>query len=283
MDSTTTEHRERSADYEVAVVGAGQAGLAIGYLLGRQGRRIVILDRASSVGAAWRERWESLTLFTPRCYDSLPGLPFPGDPEGYGPRRGDRLPRAVRRDSSSRSRSRARCDGSRPRTAASCSTWTVGHSPRSRSSSPPARSRCRSCPSSQPGSRPTSCTCTARATGARRRARGEVLVVGGGNTGFQIAKELSATRRAPVDRVSRQMPAATVPRPRPLLVADDVPLFRTTVESRLGQRLRHRDTLIGSSPRELRRRYGSSSGRGRSTRPVAPSASRTGPSSKSTR
>src|SRR5205823_7940931 len=61
----------------------GQAGLAIGYFLGRQGRRFVILDRASSIGAAWRERWESLTLFPPRRYSALPGLPFPGDPDGY--------------------------------------------------------------------------------------------------------------------------------------------------------------------------------------------------------
>ena len=74
---------ESAADYEVVVVGAGQAGLAIGYFLAQRGRRFVILDAADSVAAAWRERWDSLTLFTPRRYDSLPGLPFPGDPEGY--------------------------------------------------------------------------------------------------------------------------------------------------------------------------------------------------------
>jgi cation diffusion facilitator CzcD-associated flavoprotein CzcO len=78
----TTEQSARE-HYEVVVVGAGQAGLAIGYFLARQGRRFVILDRAGSVGAAWRERWESLTLFTPRRYNSLSGLPFPGDPDGY--------------------------------------------------------------------------------------------------------------------------------------------------------------------------------------------------------
>src|SRR5205085_1602815 len=47
------------------------------------GRRFVILDAAELIGAAWRTRWESLTLFTPRRYSGLPGLPFPGDPEGY--------------------------------------------------------------------------------------------------------------------------------------------------------------------------------------------------------
>src|SRR5215212_2356866 len=87
MGSTATgEPRPRSQsldDVEVAIIGAGQAGLAMGYFLRRQGRRFVILDRADSVGSAWRERWESLTLFTPRRYSGLPGLPFAGDPEGY--------------------------------------------------------------------------------------------------------------------------------------------------------------------------------------------------------
>ena len=68
---------------EVVVVGAGQAGLAIGYHLARQGQTFVIFDRADSIGAAWRSRWDSLVLFTPRRYSGLPGLPFPGDPDGY--------------------------------------------------------------------------------------------------------------------------------------------------------------------------------------------------------
>ena len=57
---------QRTADHEVAVVGGGQAGLTMGYYLDRHGRRFVILERGSSVASAWRERWESLTLFTPR-------------------------------------------------------------------------------------------------------------------------------------------------------------------------------------------------------------------------
>ena len=65
------------------MIGAGQAGLAMGYFLRRQGRRFVIFERADSIGSAWRERWESLTLFTPRRYSALPGLPFPGEPDGY--------------------------------------------------------------------------------------------------------------------------------------------------------------------------------------------------------
>ena len=50
---------------DVAVVGGGQAGLAIGHYLREQGCRFVILERASELAPAWRERWDSLTLFTP--------------------------------------------------------------------------------------------------------------------------------------------------------------------------------------------------------------------------
>src|SRR4051794_26644234 len=75
--------RER---FDVVVIGAGQAGLAVGYFLARAGRRFLIVDGADSIAAAWRGRWDSLTLFTPRRYDSLPGLAFAGDPDGY-PRR----------------------------------------------------------------------------------------------------------------------------------------------------------------------------------------------------
>ena len=68
-----------SERYDVAVVGGGQAGLAIGYHLRQQGRRFVILEAADRPAAVWRERWDSLRLFTPVRYDSLPGLAFPGD------------------------------------------------------------------------------------------------------------------------------------------------------------------------------------------------------------
>src|SRR4051812_2849947 len=68
---------------DTVIIGGGQAGLALGQHLQRAGRRFVILDAADRVGDSWRHRWDSLTLFTPRRYDALPGMPFPGDPEGY--------------------------------------------------------------------------------------------------------------------------------------------------------------------------------------------------------
>lgn len=60
------------------VVGGSQAGLAVGYHLGRRGLPCVILDQNERIGGAWRKRWDSLRLFTPVRYCHLPGMPFPG-------------------------------------------------------------------------------------------------------------------------------------------------------------------------------------------------------------
>jgi len=59
------------------IVGAGQAGLSVGYHLGRRGLPFVILDANERIGDSWRKRWDSLRLFTPARYDGLAGMPFP--------------------------------------------------------------------------------------------------------------------------------------------------------------------------------------------------------------
>ncbi|MBA9078850.1 flavin-containing monooxygenase [Rufibacter quisquiliarum] len=62
--------------YEVIVIGAGQAGLAMGYYLHLQRRDFLMLEAAPQVGQSWRERYDSLQLFTPAPYCHLPGFPL---------------------------------------------------------------------------------------------------------------------------------------------------------------------------------------------------------------
>jgi putative flavoprotein involved in K+ transport len=62
---------------DVIVIGAGQAGLALGHQLARRGARFLLIDAGPEIGHSWRRRWDSLRLFSPAQYDSLPGLPFP--------------------------------------------------------------------------------------------------------------------------------------------------------------------------------------------------------------
>lgn len=68
---------------DTVVVGGGQAGLAASYHLRSAEIDHIVLDENDAVGAAWRNRWDSLRLFTPGRYDGLPGLGFPGSPHRY--------------------------------------------------------------------------------------------------------------------------------------------------------------------------------------------------------
>jgi putative flavoprotein involved in K+ transport len=62
---------------ETIVVGGGQAGLSVGYHLSRRGLPFLILDANHRIGDAWRNRWDSLRLFTPARHNALDGRPFP--------------------------------------------------------------------------------------------------------------------------------------------------------------------------------------------------------------
>jgi putative flavoprotein involved in K+ transport len=68
---------------DVVVVGGGQAGLAAGYYLRRTRLSFAILDANPHPGGAWTHAWESLTLFSPALWSSLPGMPMPGGERHY--------------------------------------------------------------------------------------------------------------------------------------------------------------------------------------------------------
>src|SRR5436190_11529751 len=74
---------ENTNRYGVIVIGGGQAGLATGYYLSKAGVRFLILDASERIGDSWRSRWDSLRLFTPAKYSSLPGLAFPAPKHSF--------------------------------------------------------------------------------------------------------------------------------------------------------------------------------------------------------
>jgi len=245
--------------FDVVVIGAGQAGLAIGYFLARQGRRFVILEAADAVGAGWRERWDSLVLFTPRRYDALPGLAFPGDPDGYPTRDeviayleryAETFDLPIEFNSNVRSLSGDngvfRIDASGRHLVADQVVVATGPFQRPRT------------PAVADELAPE---VVQTHSAAYRRSSdvpdGRVLVVGGGNTGFQIAKELSSSHTVELAIGSRQTPL-----PQKLLGRDlfwwltKLGLLQKSLDTRLGKRAHSRDTLIGSSTRELKRHYG---------------------------
>ncbi len=68
---------------QAVIVGGGQAGLATAYELGRRGVGCAVLEAEGRVGDQWRRRWDSLRLFTPARYDGLPGSTFPAPAASY--------------------------------------------------------------------------------------------------------------------------------------------------------------------------------------------------------
>lgn len=242
--------------FDVAVIGAGQAGLAMGYFLGKEGRKFTVLEASGSIGAAWRSRWDSLVLFTSRRYDSLPGLQFPGDPDGYPGR--DEVVSYLEQYAStfelpvefnSRVQSVSTADGGfvldlgartleADQVVVATGPFQVPHVPGFAAELAPHVAQMHSTGYRRPGDLP----------------EGPVLVVGGGNTGFQIARELSATHSVHLAVGSRQTPL-----PQRVLGRDlfwwltRTGLIMKTVDSRIGRRARDRDTLIGSSTRDAKR------------------------------
>jgi putative flavoprotein involved in K+ transport len=71
-------------DVDVLVVGAGHAGLAMSFLLTREGREHVVVDRRDVLGGGWLERWDEFTLVTPNWTATFPGWAYDGtDRDGF--------------------------------------------------------------------------------------------------------------------------------------------------------------------------------------------------------
>jgi putative flavoprotein involved in K+ transport len=250
----------RSFDsYDVAVVGAGQAGLALGYFLTHQGRNSVILEAADEPAASWRARWDSLKLFTSVRYNGLPGLDFRGEPRSY-PGRDDvvayltdyarrfELPVALNSRVGSlwqgNGRYQLEADGrtdTAEQVVIATRPFQVPFVPAIADGLAPEVVQLHGTEYRNPNAVP----------------EGAVLIVGGGNTGFQIAEELLRTHEVHLSIGSRQTPLPQRIFGRDLFwYLEATGLIRKSTETRMGRRLAGRDTLIGSHPRSLRRRHG---------------------------
>jgi putative flavoprotein involved in K+ transport len=242
---------------EVVVIGGGQAGLAIGYHLAQQKRDFLILEAADEPAAAWRARWDSLKLFTPARYSGLPGIPFPGDPDRYPTRDevaayltdyarhfdlpvelGSRV-RSVRPGGAGYIVDLGDRSYDATQVVVATGPFQVPFVPRVAESLDPRIVQMHSTEYRAPSDVPD----------------GTVLVVGGGNTGFQIAEELSESHEVHLSIGSRQKPLPQTILGRDLFwYLDHTGLIRKATTSRIGRRLKDRDTLIGSNPRTIRRR-----------------------------
>lgn len=245
--------------HDAVIVGGGQAGLAIGHLLVRDGRQVTILEAADAPAAAWRTRWDSLKLFTPARYDSLPGRAFPGDPDAY-PGRDDvvaylsdyarefelpvELNSAVR---SVRPGDRGYLVELDDRTY-EADHVVVATGPFQSPRVPALATRL----GADVGRLHSSAYRTPSDV-----PKGTVLVVGGGNSGFQIAEELSRTHEVHLSIGARQTPLPQRIAGRDIFrYLEATGLMAKTANSRIGRRMQDRETLIGSSRRAARRRLG---------------------------
>ena len=255
-DEESTMHGTDNELLDVAVIGGSQTGLAMAWHLAREQLRFVVLDAAPEIGHTWRSRWDSLTLFTPAQYDALPGLQFPGQPDTYPGK--DAVAAYLQAYAAAFNlpvKLNAQVTQLR-QTAEGFEIHTPAEVVRARQvvvAAGPFQ-----VPFAPPASQGLDSTVTQLHSAAYRNPQalppGPVLVVGGGNSGFQIAEEL-ATAGRPVDlSIGTKMPVL----PQRLAGRDlfwwltRLGLLRVTVKSRLGRRMASREFIIGGRRRRLR-------------------------------
>jgi putative flavoprotein involved in K+ transport len=243
---------------DVVVVGGSQAGLAMAWHLAQQGRRFVVLEAGPEVGHVWRSRWDSLKLFTPAQYDALPGMAFPAPADTYPtkdpvadylqayvaafdlPVRLNAEVTELRRLDDGRFQVHTADATYRARQAVvATGPFQVPFVPPQARGFDPSVTQVHSADYRNPQALP----------------EGPVLVVGGGNSGFQIAEELAATRTVDLSIATRypMLPQRLAGRDL-FWWLTRLGLLRVTVTSRPGRRMSRRDFVIGSNRRRLERK-----------------------------
>jgi putative flavoprotein involved in K+ transport len=247
---------DRDRRWDVVVIGAGQAGLAMAWHLAQRGLRFIVLEAADELAHSWRSRWDSLRLFTPAQYNALPGMAFPAPPDTYPGkdavaaflrdyalafdlpvRLGMRVTRLDRIDDDFAVRVGEKVFWA-PQVVVATGPFQVPFIPAAARGFDPAVTQVHSADYRNPQSLPA----------------GPVLVVGGGNSGLQIAEELVATRQVNVS-IGEKAPML----PQRLLGRDlfwwltRLRFMRANTATRVGRRLQARgEFVIGTTRRRLR-------------------------------
>jgi len=241
---------------DAIVVGGSQAGLAMAWHLARQGLRFAVLEAGPEIGHVWRSRWDSLTLFTPAQYDALPGMPYPAPADTYPTKdpvadylqayaAAFDLPVRVNARVTSLSRTAEGFEARTDDQVFRARQVVVATGPFQVPFVPPAAQRL---------DESVTQLHSAGYRNPQALPAGPALVVGGGNSGFQIAEELAAAGREVSLSIATKAPML----PQRLAGKDlfwwltRLRLMRVTTGSPLGGRLSGRpDFVIGSSRRRL--------------------------------
>jgi putative flavoprotein involved in K+ transport len=258
----TAPHDEAEKDpagdlrLDVVVVGGSQAGLAMAWHLARQGLRFVVLEAGPEVGHTWRSRWDSLKLFTPAQYDALPGMAFPAPADTYPTK--DPVADYLQAYA-------AAFDLPIRLNAQVTDLRRVGDDFEVRTADATYRARqvvVATGPFQVPFIPPPAAKLDASVTqlhsadyrNPQALPEGPVLVVGGGNSGFQIAEELAATRTVDLS-IATTYPMLPQRRGGRDLFwwLTRLGLMRVTVDSRLGRRASQREFIIGTNRKRLER------------------------------
>jgi putative flavoprotein involved in K+ transport len=252
-------HKDPAGDQrlDVVVVGGSQAGLAMAWHLAQQGLRFVVLEAAPELGHTWRSRWDSLKLFTPAQYDALPGMAFPAPPDTYPTK--DPVADYLQAYA-------AAFDLPIRLNAQVTDLRRVGDEFEVRTADATYQARqvvVATGPFQVPFIPPPAAKLDASVTQLHSAAyrnpqalpEGPVLVVGGGNSGFQIAEEVAATRTVDLS-IATAYPMLPQRRAGRDLFwwLTRLGVMRVTAGSRLGRRVQARgEFVIGTNRKRLER------------------------------